>query len=149
MVASPKRDPRRRGRGRRLMPTIRRRGACRAQVRLLRPTRIGSLPRSFHLHSPCYARGTISAICSMGVALATAPLSPTGSEAGAPTAPSGRVNLIEHAPLTEVFRLRLRPATEVRNRHEIQLREPVRILRGDLRIARPIIIARNNLLPFL
>jgi AcrR family transcriptional regulator len=44
-----------------------------------RPTHIGSLPRSFRLHSPRYARGTISAICSMGVALATAPLSPTGS----------------------------------------------------------------------
>jgi hypothetical protein len=55
-------------------------GVCLTQVRLLRPTRIGILPRSFRLHSPRYARVTIVAICSMGVALATAPLSQTDSK---------------------------------------------------------------------
>src|ERR1700733_13512241 len=60
-------------------------GACLTQVRLLRPTRIGILPRSFRLHSPCYARVTIAASRSMGVGLATAPLSQTGSQGGAST----------------------------------------------------------------
>jgi len=48
-------------------------------MRLLRPTRIGHFLRSFRLHSPRYARETIAKNGSMGVALATAPLSPTGS----------------------------------------------------------------------
>jgi hypothetical protein len=47
--------------------------------RLLRPTRSGIFLRSFPLHSVDYARKTIAEICSLGVALATAPLSPTGS----------------------------------------------------------------------
>src|SRR5580704_15334068 len=94
------------------------------------------LPRSFRAHSADYVSGRISASCRCGSAAAGEPKA--DRLLGAATAPSGRVNLIEHAPLTEVFRLRLRPATEVRNGHEIQLREPVGILRGDLRIARPI-----------
>ena len=54
-------------------------GACRTQVRLLRPTRGGIFLRSFPLHNPRYAREMIAETCSPGVALATAPLSPTGS----------------------------------------------------------------------
>jgi HipA-like protein len=50
-----------------------------AGVRLLRPPRSGIFLRSFPLHSAHYARETIAEICSMGVALAMAPLSPTGS----------------------------------------------------------------------
>ena len=46
---------------------------------LLRPTRIGSFLRSFRLHSPRYARETIAEICSMGVALATMPITEIGS----------------------------------------------------------------------
>jgi hypothetical protein len=61
-------------------PTIRAYlGACRTWVRLLRPTRDGIFPRSFPLHSPRYAREMIAETCSPGVALATAPPSPTGS----------------------------------------------------------------------
>ena len=47
--------------------------------RLLRPTRIGRFLRSFRLHSPRYARETITKSCSLGVALATAIISQTGS----------------------------------------------------------------------
>jgi hypothetical protein len=51
---------------------------------LTRATHVSHRPsgiflRSFPLHSAHYARETIAEICSMGVALATAPLSPTGS----------------------------------------------------------------------
>jgi hypothetical protein len=48
-------------------------------MRLLRPPLIGILRRSFRLHSDRYARETIAAICSMRVALVTAPMSRTGS----------------------------------------------------------------------
>jgi len=48
-------------------------------MRLLRPTRIGIFLQSFHSHSTHYARETIAEICSMGVALVTAPMSQTGS----------------------------------------------------------------------
>jgi len=47
---------------------------------LLRPTRIGRFPRSFHLHSPRYARETIVESGSMGVALATMPIHEIGSK---------------------------------------------------------------------
>jgi hypothetical protein len=50
-------------------------------MRLLRPPPNGIFRRSFPLHSPRYARETIAEICSLGVALATAILSPTGSYA--------------------------------------------------------------------
>jgi hypothetical protein len=49
-----------------------------ADARLLRPTRIGRLLRSFRLHSPCYARKRIAEISSMGVALATTIISELG-----------------------------------------------------------------------
>ena len=48
-------------------------------MRLLRPTRSGIFWRSFRLHSAHYARKTIAKICSLGVALATAIISQTGS----------------------------------------------------------------------
>ena len=48
-------------------------------VRLLRPARSGIFLRSFRLHSGDYARETIAKICSLGAALATAPISHTGS----------------------------------------------------------------------
>jgi len=48
-------------------------------MRLLRPPPSGIFRRSFPLHSPRYARETIAEICSLGVALATAIPSPTGS----------------------------------------------------------------------
>jgi hypothetical protein len=43
---------------------------------------IGRFPQSFPLHSPHYARETIVEIGSMGVALATAIISQTGSRDG-------------------------------------------------------------------
>jgi hypothetical protein len=55
------------------------RGACLTHVRLLRPARSGIFLRSFRLHSAHYARETIAKICSLGAALATAPMSQTGS----------------------------------------------------------------------
>ena len=55
-------------------------GACLTHVRLLRPPRSGIFLRSFRLHSVDYARETIAKICSLGAALATAPMSQTGSE---------------------------------------------------------------------
>jgi hypothetical protein len=54
-------------------------GACLTNVRLLRPARSGIFLRSFRLHSAHYARETIAKICSLGAALATAPISQTGS----------------------------------------------------------------------
>jgi hypothetical protein len=48
-------------------------------MRLLRPPHMGIFLRSFHSHSAHYARKTIAEICSMGVALVTAPMSQTGS----------------------------------------------------------------------
>jgi hypothetical protein len=48
-------------------------------MRLLRPTRSGIFLRSFRLHSAHYARERIAKICSLGVALATAIISQTGS----------------------------------------------------------------------
>ena len=48
-------------------------------MRLLRPARSGIFLRSFRLHSGDYARETIAKICSLGAALATAPMSQTGS----------------------------------------------------------------------
>jgi hypothetical protein len=54
-------------------------GACLTHARLLRTTRNGSFLRSFPLHSPRYARETIAETCSLGVALATAIMSQTGS----------------------------------------------------------------------
>jgi hypothetical protein len=53
-------------------------------MRLLRPPLSGIFRRSFPLHSPRYARETITEICSLGIALATAIISQTGSwgEAG-------------------------------------------------------------------
>src|SRR3954451_1089271 len=54
-------------------------GACLTNVRLLRPARSGIFGRSFHLHSIDYARETIAQSCSLGAALATAPISQTGS----------------------------------------------------------------------
>ena len=48
-------------------------------MRLLRPTHSGIFWRSFRLHSAHYARETITKICSLWVALATAIISQTGS----------------------------------------------------------------------
>jgi hypothetical protein len=48
-------------------------------MRLLRPPHTGIFLRSFRLHSAHYARETNAEICSMWVALATAPMSRTGS----------------------------------------------------------------------
>jgi hypothetical protein len=47
--------------------------------RLLRPPHIGIFLRSFRFHSTHYARETIAEICSIWVALVTAPISRTGS----------------------------------------------------------------------
>ncbi len=47
--------------------------------RLLRTTRSGIFRRSFPLHSDGYARETITEICSLGVALATAIITHAGS----------------------------------------------------------------------
>jgi len=46
---------------------------------LLRPPPIGIFRRSFRLHSAPYARETIAETCSMGDALATTPITRTGS----------------------------------------------------------------------
>jgi hypothetical protein len=54
-------------------------GACLNDDRLLRSTRSGIFRRSFPLHSACYAREKIAEICSLGVALATAIITQTGS----------------------------------------------------------------------
>ena len=54
-------------------------GTCLTNVRLLRSARSGIFLRSFRLHSIDYARETIAKICSLGAALATAPISQTGS----------------------------------------------------------------------
>ena len=51
-------------------------------MRLLRPPPIGIFLRSFSSHSHHYAPQTIAEICSMGVALATAIISQTRSQAG-------------------------------------------------------------------
>ena len=48
-------------------------------MRLLRPPRIGNLPRSFRLHGVRHAREMIVEICSMWEALATAIITRTGS----------------------------------------------------------------------
>ena len=48
-------------------------------MRLLRPPHSGIFLRSFRLHSAHYARETIAKICSLWGALATAPMSQTGS----------------------------------------------------------------------
>src|SRR3984957_7480976 len=48
-------------------------------MRLLRPAHIGIFLRSFHSDSTHYARETIAKICSMWVALVTAPISQPGS----------------------------------------------------------------------
>jgi hypothetical protein len=48
-------------------------------MRLLRPPASGIFPRSFSLHSSCYARKTIAEICSLADALVTAIMSQTGS----------------------------------------------------------------------
>jgi len=48
-------------------------------MRLLRPTRSGIFWRSFRFHSAHYARETMAKICSLGVGLATAIISQTGS----------------------------------------------------------------------
>jgi hypothetical protein len=48
-------------------------------MRLLRPSHIGIFLRSFHSHSTHYARETITEICSLWVALATAIITQTGS----------------------------------------------------------------------
>src|SRR5262249_36293060 len=54
-------------------------GACLTNVRLLRPSSSGIFGRSFHLHSVDYARERIAQTCSLEAALATAPISQTGS----------------------------------------------------------------------
>jgi hypothetical protein len=51
----------------------------RVMMRLLRPSPIGILPRSFRFHGTHHAREMIVAICSMGDALATAIITRTGS----------------------------------------------------------------------
>ena len=45
----------------------------------------GIFLRSFRLHSVDYARETIAKICSLWVALVTAPMSQTGSYASTPS----------------------------------------------------------------
>src|SRR5581483_5410640 len=54
-------------------------GLAALPVRRMCRTRSGIFRRSFPLHSARYARETISGICSLGVALATAIISQTGS----------------------------------------------------------------------
>ena len=54
-------------------------GAWVTHVRLLRPARSGIFGRSFRLHSVDYACERIAQICSLGAALATAPMSHPGS----------------------------------------------------------------------
>src|SRR3546814_9552429 len=56
------------------------------------------------------------------------------------------VDLIEHAAVAEVLGLRLGPAAEVADRDEIELRELARVLRGDLRIRRAVIVLRDDFL---
>jgi len=55
------------------------RGLTALPVRRMRRTHSGIFGRSFHLHSIDYARETIAQSCSLGAALATAPISQTGS----------------------------------------------------------------------
>ena len=54
-------------------------GACPSHVHLLRPLRIGSLPRSFLLHGYGHAREMIVSICSIGSGLVTMAMARTGS----------------------------------------------------------------------
>ena len=57
----------------------------------------GIFLRSFHLHSIYYARETIAKICSLGAALATAPMSQTGSAQRAAAAIANRGGLPHNA----------------------------------------------------
>src|SRR5437763_17085798 len=58
-------------------------------------------------------------------------------------------DLIEHAAIAEVRALYLRPAAKVGDGGELQWREARRMACGDLGIARPVAVARDDLLPFL
>src|SRR5262249_26254744 len=60
-----------------------------------------------------------------------------------------RVDLIKYTAVTEVQRLNLGPPTQVRNADEVQLRILSCILRGNLRVARPIVVLGHNFLAFL
>jgi hypothetical protein len=51
-------------------------------MRLLRLSRIGIFPRSFHLHGVHHARETIAEICAMGDSLATTIIARTASHPG-------------------------------------------------------------------
>src|SRR4029077_14963827 len=61
---------------------------------------------------------------------------------------SPRVDLIEDPAVGKMLFLHLGPAAEVRERHELQLRILFGVLGGDRRIARPVVVARNDLLTF-
>src|SRR5262245_56117996 len=60
-----------------------------------------------------------------------------------------RVDLVEYATIHEVGFLRLGPTAEVRDRHQVELRELLGVLREYLRIARPIPVARDDFLALL
>src|SRR5688500_4135935 len=60
--------------------------------------------------------------------------------------PSLRLDLVERATVAEVFLLRLGPAAEILDGHEVELGEQIRMLRRNLRIARPVVVARRDFL---
>src|SRR6185436_2942958 len=57
-----------------------------------------------------------------------------------------RVDLIEHAAVGEVSLLRLRPAAEVGNRDQLDLRKLPGVLRRDLLVDRAVEVLRDDLL---
>jgi len=62
---------------------------------------------------------------------------------------SARVDLVEHAAITEVRLLHFCPAAEIGDGHEGKFRKLAVVFRGYLRIARTVIVFRHDLLSFL
>src|SRR5207237_5096683 len=60
-----------------------------------------------------------------------------------------RRDLIEHAAVAEVRALHTGPAAEVRDGRELEGREAGRVARGNLAVARPVEVPRDDLLAFL
>src|SRR5690348_9842802 len=59
------------------------------------------------------------------------------------------VDLVEHAPVGEKLPLHARPAAEVTDAREVHLGVLLGKLRRDIRVARPVEVAGNDLLPLL
>src|SRR5690606_14685582 len=61
--------------------------------------------------------------------------------------PSARQQTVEHAAVGKVHLLHLLPATQILDGQHAQRREAISMLRRDFRIARPVEIARDDVLP--